>query len=156
MKYKRNSYPPINIGTSFMVVIFIILSMVIFAVLSLSSALKDSDYSEKKAARTLAYYEANNQAEERLADIDTILGRTTSQNALIQKLQALEDVTVTPFTGSTELKIVYTIPIDDNEVLQVILSTQANDGHNYTIQSWTQLTVTEWTSNPNLPVLGSH
>ena len=69
MKPKKNSYPAVNIGSSFMLVILIILSMVIFAVLSLSGALRDARYIERKAGRTANYYQANNTAEKILADI---------------------------------------------------------------------------------------
>ena len=39
MKPKKNSYPPVNVGSSFMLVILVILCMVVFAMLSLSGAL---------------------------------------------------------------------------------------------------------------------
>ena len=99
MKTKKNSHPPINIGTSFLLVIFIVLCMVIFAALSLSSALKDYEYSKKSAQRTNAYYEACNQAEEIFAQI-------------VQ-------------SDSTEEKIEYTVPIDEDEILHVVLLRQS-------------------------------
>ena len=130
MRIKKSSYPPINIGISFLLAIFIILCMVIFAVLSLSSALKDYDYSKKNAQRTAAYYEACNQAEEIRAQIE-------AENPA-------QDV------------IEYQVPIDDDEALIVVLERQSGASQHYKIQSWTQQTITEWSSSQTLPVLGSN
>lgn len=129
MKTKKSSYPPINIGTSFMLVIFINLCMVIFSVLSLSSASKDYEYSKRNAARTQAYYEACNQAEEIRAQI------------------AAEK--------TTQEIIEYSVPIDDNEALQVVLKCKKNGESRYYIHSWTQKSITEWNNTQTLPVLGS-
>ena len=82
MKPKKNAYPAVNIGSSFMLVILIILSMVIFAVLSLSGALRDARYIERKAGRTANYYQANNAAEKILADIDRVLAETCEKAEL--------------------------------------------------------------------------
>ena len=121
MKTKKIAYPPIQIGTSFMLVIFLTLCMVIFAVLSLSSAVKDYNYSQKNAARTTAYYEACNAAEP-------------------------------PTKNET---ISYTVPIDEDELLQVVLTTQPQGEKPYTITSWQQLSTSEWTGDQTLPVLKS-
>ncbi len=127
MSTKKTSYPPIHIGTSFLLVIFIILCMIIFSVLSLSSALQDYQASLEHAARTTAYYEACNQAEALRAQL------------------ASED--------HTEETIEYTVPIDEDELLRVVLTL---DEHNeYQITTWVQESVREWHSDQTLPVLGS-
>ena len=59
---KRGSYPGIQIGTSYLLVIFVILCLVIFATLSLSSAKRDQSYSQQLADRETAYCEANAKA----------------------------------------------------------------------------------------------
>ena len=130
MREKKAAYPPINIGTSFMLVIFIMLCMVIFAVLSLSSALKDYDYTKQKANRTTAYYEACNEAEEIYAKIEEENHREDS--------------------------IVYSLPINENEQLQVTLKLQSDAENNYYIYSWLQISTQEWTADHTLPVLGSN
>lgn len=158
MKTRKTSYPPVNIGASLMLVIFIILCMVVFAVLSLSSALKDLDYSEKNALRTSSYYEASNRAEELLAQIDTILAETPSREERIQKLQTFENVTAAE--EGFELVVTYSVPIDEDEILQITLAApfQTPETHvsqRYTIRSWTQCSAAEWTGTQSLPVLGS-
>lgn len=130
MKEKKSSYPPINIGTSFMLVIFILLCMVIFAILSLSSALRDYDYSKQKADRTKSYYEACNEAEEIYANIEK--------------------------ENHTEDSIEYSVPMNENEHLQVTLKHRSDTENNYFIHSWLQISTKEWTADPTLPVLGSN
>ncbi len=130
MREKKSSYPPINIGTSFMLVIFILLCMVIFAVLSLSSALKDYDYSKQKADHTKAYYEACNEAEEIYAKIET--------------------------EGHTEDSLEYSVPITENEHLQMTLKRRSDTENTYFIHSWLQISTQEWTADQTLPVLGSN
>ena len=47
MNKKQRAFPAFHAGASLLLVIFIILSLVILATLSLSSALRDSSYAEK-------------------------------------------------------------------------------------------------------------
>ena len=129
MKTKKSSYAPMNIGISLMLVVFIILCMVIFAVLSLSSAQKDYQYSIQTAKRTAAYYEACNRAEEIRAEFEID--------------ESLEDV------------IEFSVPIDDNEILCVTLTRKPDENSGYYISSWVQDSTDEWTGKSTLPVLGS-
>lgn len=132
MKTKKESYPPVHIGTSFMLVIFIILCMIIFAVLSLSSAHKDYEYSLKSARRASEYYAANNLAEEKLAEIDTFI----------------ESGNVVP-SGSI---IEFTVPVNDTELLQIILNIKPEQTPHYTIAAWKTIPTEEWTGETSLPV----
>ena len=127
MSEKKTSYPPINIGTSFMLMVFIILCMVIFAVLSFSNALKDYEYSEQSAARTAAYYDACNEAERILAQLEA--------------------------DGSTDAAVSYSVPVDEDEILNVTL-TRRPDG-SYAVNSWKVESTSGWTADETLPVLGS-
>lgn len=155
-KIRKSSYPPINIGTSFMLMIFIILCMIIFAVLSFSSALKDYNYSQKNASRTTAYYQANNQAEIYLSDIDAVLLQNLPMEEQIQKLQESGDFSVSAAEAGNGLTITFTVPMEESSALQVVLATHPEGEERYTITTWKQITTTEWTGNQTLPVLGSH
>lgn len=75
----KRKYPTINIGSSSMLVVFIILCLVTFSVLSVASANNDRKYSEKIADRTTAYYKASNKAEEFLSQIDDKLKQVYEQ-----------------------------------------------------------------------------
>ena len=133
MKIKKTSYPPVNIGTSFMLVLFLILCMIIFAVLSLSTALKDQAFSQKNAVLISEYYMANNAAEEKLAEID----------------QAIADGRI------TEPTVTYLIPINDNQSLQVVLEIHPDQNERYKIVTWKQIPATDWNGDQTLPLLGS-
>lgn len=72
MAKKRNNFT-LNIGTSSVLLIFIVLCLVSFAVLSLSSAVSDYRISQKVSSHTMDYYNACNEAEETLASVDNYL-----------------------------------------------------------------------------------
>lgn len=65
-----------GIGSSSILVIFVILCLVSFATLSIVSANADYKLSTKILDRTTAYYEAQNQAEEELAQLESSLRGT--------------------------------------------------------------------------------
>jgi len=63
----------INIGSSLILVIFVLLSLVTFATLSYMSAKSDYRLSKEAADRTASYYDANRMAELYMANIETLL-----------------------------------------------------------------------------------
>jgi len=63
----------INIGSSSILMIFVVLCLVAFSSLSIVSANSDYLLSQKLAQKTTAYYEACNLAENSLASIDETL-----------------------------------------------------------------------------------
>ena len=69
----RRKFPITNIGSVTLMMILIVLCMVTFAALSLSTAVSDHQAAEKSTAHVHDYYEASNQAEKQLASIDEVL-----------------------------------------------------------------------------------
>lgn len=65
--------PFFNIGASSLLVIFLILCLVTFAILTLTSAKSDADFAAKLAHHKMNYYTACNTAESTLDEIDAIL-----------------------------------------------------------------------------------
>ena len=61
-KKRPDSMPGFQIGTSYLLVIFIILCLVTFAALALSSALRDQSYSQALAKHQTEYAAASTQA----------------------------------------------------------------------------------------------
>lgn len=153
-KEKKSTHPAIHMGTSLMLVIFIILCMVIFAVLSLTSAAKDMNYSEKNALRTTAYYMACNQAEHALAEIDAILSASRDTATAITQLEALDYVIISENVSFAE-NVMFHVAIDEDEVLQVVLELQPDGNTHYQILSWKSISTASWTADQTLPVLGS-
>ena len=76
----RRKFPITNIGSVTLMMILIVLCMVTFAALALSTAISDHQAAEKSTAHVHDYYEASNQAEEQLASIDEVL-QTAWQDA---------------------------------------------------------------------------
>ena len=68
-KKKHASQPGFQIGTSYLLVIFVVLCLVTFAALSLSSSLRDQSYTKKLAAHQTAYASASSEASARLAQM---------------------------------------------------------------------------------------
>ena len=70
---KEKGYPGFQVGTSFLLVIFVIICLVLLGVLSLSGALRDKSYSDKVAEKTGRYYAAVSEAQHKLGEIDKAL-----------------------------------------------------------------------------------
>ncbi|MCR5687409.1 MAG: hypothetical protein K6G58_05250 [Lachnospiraceae bacterium] len=68
----------INIGTSSILVTFVLLALVTFAALSYMSARSDYVLSKEAADRTASYYDANRMAEIYLANIEALLSKHAS------------------------------------------------------------------------------
>ena len=71
MRKNKSQTPVTTIGVPSLLVVFIILCLVTFACLSLSTAKSNYSYSEANAAHKTEYYNACNKAEEFVHDINT-------------------------------------------------------------------------------------
>ena len=99
-----------NIGSASILLVFVILCLVSFAVLSIVSANADSKLSARVLERTTAYYAACNQAEQSLAGMDKTL----------QRMYASSDSEEAYFVAVGHGKS-YVIPISDLQTLQVAI-----------------------------------
>lgn len=148
--HKKN-YPVANIGSASLLVIFIILSLVTFGVLSLSGANRDYQYNRRIADRTTAYYEACNQAERKLQKIASLLDTYASDSeALTANLELLE------VSRSTSHTLQYCVPIDDTQQLLVELalsSVKDDPGCTYTVTCWKAVRTEEWNGDTTLNLM---
>ena len=64
----RKKYPVVNIGTTSLLTIFVILCMVTFAALSWLTAVRNARLNERVQERTEAWYQAANAAYEKIAE----------------------------------------------------------------------------------------
>jgi hypothetical protein len=87
----------INIGLPSIMLIFVVLCLVSFGVLSLVSANADRKLSQKVLTRQEEYYNASNEAQEMLADVDTKLHNAYNNSSskeeyilLISDIQSLQ------------------------------------------------------------------
>jgi hypothetical protein len=150
MNKKNGSYPVVHIGTSFLLVIFIILCLVTFAVLSLSSALRDANYSRKESERTTAFYEANGTAEEKLGEVIAAFRS--------HQLETVDGISIADSSSDTSAEVSYEISINDTQLLDVTVLLDENGGLSdgiYQITCWKEITSSDWNGSSTLPVMGS-
>ena len=130
MSDKRTASPPVVVGAVSLITAFAVLCLVVFALLSLSTAQADTRLSDKASAATYGYYEADAEAE-----------------AILARLRAGEvpaSVTVTD-----EGTYRYGCPISDTQLLAVEVAVHGTD---YTILRWQALSTAAWKADDSIPV----
>ena len=118
----RRQMPPVNMGISLLLVVFLALCLFTFAAIALSSALNESKQAQDIIDRKEAYYNACNEAEESLRDLNLELQSGKSILSIAQTLH---------FT------------ISDSQELQVTIE-PTNEGHDYRITGWKTVDTTDW------------
>ena len=135
----------INIGSSSLLMIFVILCLVCFAALSIVSANADHKLTQKMLDRTTAYYTACNQAEQSISEIDDTLAALYTSSASEEE-----------FFSQVGHSISYVIPISDAQSLEVSLNIQYPKGSNetfYQVSSWKVINTASFEYNSTLPVM---
>ena len=147
---KKTSRPLLTTGTSTLLLIFVSLCLLTFAVLSFLSARADQNLSRKTAERTSAYYEACNQAEDRLGEADQTLEKiwqeTANEKAYFQAVRkTVEDL---DFDEESHM-LSFSVPLTDTQVLTVTLKLRTPESGStfYTISGWKTVNTAEWTAD---------
>ncbi len=152
MKEKKPS-KGVHIGTSSILVIFILLALVTFASLSFLSARADYLLSRKMADRTTAYYEADTQASYYLSDVEDILSKQYQQYNNVSDYEAslvdafADNDTFIINTTVSPAVICYTTTISDTQNLYVELAVNYPDNQDtalYHIKTWRTLSTVDW------------
>ena len=144
-KTSKESPFQVHIGSSSILLIFVILCLVSFATLAIVSANADYKLSAKVADRTTAYYEANNLAQQKLAQLDAKL------TALYAQASNKEEYFST--AGHEES---FLIPLSDIQGLWVsvnILYPETPPDTCYEITAWQVITTDEPEYENVLPVM---
>ena len=156
-KKRPDSMPGFQIGTSYLLVIFIILCLVTFAALALSGALRDQSYSQVLAKHQTEYAAAGTQASALLAQIDEALESETPEPALEALAGTVPAISVSVERQNAErpvFEITALIPVSDSQNLQLTVSADAAS-HTRRITAWRETAVSGWEEKTTLPVLGS-
>lgn len=156
----RKKYPVTNIGTALILVVFIILAMVTFATLSIVSVNNDYRFTEKVAERTTAFYQSSNLAEEKLAEIDGILKNCyysdgTNYFTEVQSALSVDTDLRCDFTLDKP-HVSYTVTLDENWILSIVLEITEPDKKNstfYSILSWQEISTTDWEGDDKLQLM---
>ena len=117
------------IGGSSLLVIFAVLCLTVFALLSLSTVQAGDRLSDASADTVTAYYQADSQAEEILA-----------------RLRDGEYVDGVEFVGNVA---VYDCPISETQSLHVEVEL---DGTTYAVRCWRMVSTAEWEAEDSLEV----
>lgn len=126
MKKKREF--TLNVGISSILFIFVVLCLVSFSILSLSSAMSDYKLTERVKENTEAYYNACNEAETLLASFDATLSELYSTG-----------VSRTGYYDKVGKKKIFSVPVTDIQTLTVeinILFPEESGLPFYVISKW--------------------
>ena len=125
----NNKRPFPAIGGSSLLVIFSVLTLTIFALLGLSTVQADSRLAEASSQSVTAYYQANLQAHQILAQL--------RNGELVDNVE---------ISGNSYR---YHCPISDTQALFVTVEL---DGNTFTIQRWQAASTSDWIPDDSLPV----
>ena len=131
---KKSSFSPPALGGASLLVIFAVLALTIFALLSLSTVRADGRLSEASAQAVLDYYAADCKAQAYLAWLRTGQGAPDVE-------VTNESVTIMDYVDHSETIYSYTLPISDTQELQVKVRV---DGAEYKILRWQAVPIGEW------------
>lgn len=114
--------PVWNIGITLVVLIFMNLCLVVFAVLSLENAVSDRNLTRKTAEHTKAYYQAYSNVEERWAQAENILRecRGSSSDEKAYNLSAVSKLQEAGFAvekENTECHIIWKEDVAKGQIL---------------------------------------
>lgn len=137
-----------SIGASSLLVIIVVLCLVCFAALSITSANADLRLSQKLAERTSSYYGACNEAQITLKNLCVILSsiyeESSNEEEYNQKIkESLTD------------SLSFSCPINENQILQVSVSPlypSNASGDFLKITSWQIVNTTSLDLDKSLPV----
>lgn len=126
---KKNAMSPPAVGASSLLVIFAVLCLTVFALLSISTVQADERLGDSAAEAITGYYRADCQAELILAQIrsGTIPDGVTEENGIYS----------------------YFCAISDSQALSIAVSM---DGTDYSILRWQAISTADWQADDKLPV----
>lgn len=124
---KKKSSPMVGLGIPSLLLIFLVLCLVIFSLLSLSSAAADEKLSQKIADRTTDYYQVSNAANDTLGKWDnffeTAWQQAGSSTEYYQKIKKeASSMESTQFTPGDPPVLSWQTPLGESQILSVCLS----------------------------------
>ena len=133
---KKESFSPPALGGSSLLVVFAVLALTVFALLSLSTVRADVRLGDAAADSVCGYYRADGKAQE-------ILARLRSGECPAEAELHPEDA------WTLMDRYTYTVPISDTQELQVAVRV---DGGSYEILRWQAAAAGNWEIDEDLEV----
>lgn len=144
----------INIGTSSILVTFVLLALVTFAALSYMSARSDYILSKEAANRTASYYDANRMGEIYLANIEALLSKEIEAGksaedyfGSIEGIFADNEKITVECVSSERILLKYSIAVTNGQNLNVVLSAHYPDGEDdslFHVEEWATGINSQW------------
>lgn len=178
MKRNKQQSTFVNIGSSSLLIVFLVLCLTSFAILSLSSAQSDYSFSKRSAEHKTEYYEASSRAEMILGEIDQILAETAEQINAAQKNavqenadselasfelaaaarldgKEIDNIPLSCTSAEGETVISYQVPSGAKQALNVsLLITNDSEHENYyKIQAWQLISTSDWNADNSLNLI---
>lgn len=148
MKPKKTFSAGMNVGSSSILVTFVLLCLVTFAALSFVSANADNTLTKQTADRITAYYEADTNAEMHLANIDSLLTKLANECDETEYFNEIEnqfsdnDMYVIK-KEAVDTFIHYEVPVSDSQDLFVTLKVvypESSNSDTFIITEWENVT----------------
>lgn len=164
MKKDKNTSSFTAIGSSSLLVVFLVLCLATFAILSLSSAKSDYSFTQRLAEHKSNYYKASSLAENAVAGIDSLLENTYKSkdmtweeyiDALNPVLSAYETIPLSYSLETGAPVISLSVPADDRQSLFVELEVTdpSKNPNYYEIKTWQVKPSNTWESDDTLNLM---
>ena len=155
MKRTKQQSTFINIGSSSLLMVFLVLCLTTFAILSLSSAQSDYSFSKKFAEHKTEYYEASSRAEMILGEIDQLLAENSDQVTARLDGKEIDNIPLSCTGADGETVISYQVPSGEKQALNVTLLVTNDSEHEnyYKIQAWQLISTEEWNGDNSLNLI---
>lgn len=161
---KKKSLPVTNIGTTSLMMVFIILCMVTFAALSLSSVMRDARFGQKIQAHSDDYYTASNEAETILAQADRIFADAftdaSDEKEFYRMVEEQTQAFATADRSDGQFVLSYRVNLNDTQALSVRLAVhspnqikQKEADSFYKILSWQVIHTDTWEGDNTLKLI---
>ena len=143
MNEEKKRFSPPAVGGSSLLVIFAVLCLTVFALLSMSTVQADKRLADASAQAVRGYYDADAAAEAILAQL--------------RRGEIPDGVTVTELhlsdgEGAGGLAAQYACPISDTQVLRVGVLFPEGLGDSYEIRVWQAVYTAEWDPDDSITV----
>ena len=151
MKEKGRTTTSLGIGTTSILMVFVILILVTFSILSLSGAKTDQKLGDMTLKRMRDYYQAEDQAEKKLAQIDQKLFLAKGQSNFVNTLSDIDGIEIV----EEERLICYKEIMSDKQYLDIVIQLKWNAKeqiYQYNKIKWQTGVTGEWTIDEDLPV----
>lgn len=141
-----------NIGTSSLILIFIILCLTIFGLLSLSSAGSDWNLAQKNAQSIKGYYEADGQAVEFAAMVEAELWECALASSSEEAYRHLIKDRLGDYYNEASNTIETDVDMLYGQKLHIALEISQEEDRGYRIQAWNVYQSEDYEIDRSMPV----